>query len=160
MLHSFLVFATFRNYLNIWNVAPPFVSLRTVGTSSSISNPSLWHPHCWYDNTSLLLFFWVWTANKFIQSLNQVFYHDCLGFLTQFRMDLFGAAHGWRGPKRPSLSKICHTYLTLMKLGTVIPYLKKIQKIYESRDTPLEFCWHQHFFTENQQFLVYQEIQV
>ena len=33
--------------------------------------------------------------------------------------------------------KICHTYLTMMKLGTVIPYLKKIQKIYKSRDTPL-----------------------
>ena len=26
------------------------------------------------------------------------------------------------------LSKICHTYPTVMKLGTVIPYLKKIQK--------------------------------
>ena len=25
----------------------------------------------------------------------------------------------------------------MMKLGTVIPYLRKIQKIYESRDTPL-----------------------
>ena len=108
----------------------------------------------------LLLFFWVWTANKFIQSLNQVFCHDCLGFLTQFRMDLFGAAHGWRGLKRPSLSKTCHTYLTLMKLGTVIPYLKKTQKIHKLRDTPLQFCWHHHFFTENQQFLVYQEIQV
>ena len=33
--------------------------------------------------------------------------------------------------------KICLTYPTMMKLGTVIPYLKKIQKIYESRDTPL-----------------------
>ena len=28
----------------------------------------------------------------------------------------------------------------MMQLGTVIPYLKKIQKIYKSRDTPLEFC--------------------
>ena len=36
----------------------------------------------------------------------------------------------------PPLSKICHTYSTLMKLATVIPYLKKIQKIYKSRDTP------------------------
>ena len=45
------------------------------------------------------------------------------------------------GAKRPPpLPKICHTYLTMMKLGTVIPYLKKIQKIYKSRDTPLEFC--------------------
>ena len=57
-------------------------------------------------------------------------------------MGLFGAAHGWGGggPKRPPPPKICHTYPTVMKLGTVIPYPKKIQKIYESRDTPLEFC--------------------
>ena len=47
-----------------------------------------------------------------------------------------------------------------MKLSTVISYLKKIQKIYELRDTPLEFCWHQHFFTGNQQILLYQEIQI
>ena len=51
----------------------------------------------------------------------------------------------WRGGKKAALPKICHTYPTMMKLGTVIPYLKKIQKIYESRNTPLEFCWHQHF---------------
>ena len=42
--------------------------------------------------------------------------------------------------KARPLPKIRHTYPTMMKLGTVIPYLKKIQKIYESRDTPLEFC--------------------
>ena len=59
--------------------------------------------------------------------------------LILFRMGFFGAAHGW-GAKRPALYKICHTYPTMMKLGTVIPYPKKIQKIYESCDTPLEFC--------------------
>ena len=37
------------------------------------------------------------------------------------------------------LSKICHTYPTLMKLGTVIPYLWQMPKRYESRNTPLEF---------------------
>ena len=37
----------------------------------------------------------------------------------------------------PLLRKICHIYLTMMKLATVIPYLKKIQKIYESHDTSL-----------------------
>ena len=37
-------------------------------------------------------------------------------------------------------AQICHTYLTMIKFDTVIPYLKKIQKIYESRDTPPEFC--------------------
>ena len=61
--------------------------------------------------------------------------------LTLFRMGIFGAAHGWeRGAKKAPLPKICHTYPTMMKLGTVIPYPKKIQKIYESCDTPFEFC--------------------
>ena len=58
------------------------------------------------------------------------------------------------------LPKICHTYPAMMKLGAVIHYLKKIQKIYESCGTPLEFCWHQYFFTGNQQILIYQEIQI
>ena len=30
--------------------------------------------------------------------------------------------------KRPLLLKICHTYPTMMKVGTFIPYLNKIQK--------------------------------
>ena len=34
----------------------------------------------------------------------------------------------------------CHTYPTMTKLGTVISYPKKIQKLYESRDTAFEFC--------------------
>ena len=55
--------------------------------------------------------------------------------------------------------KIWLTYTTMMKLGTFIPYLEKIQ-IYKSPDTPLEFCWHQHFFTRKQQILLYQEIQI
>ena len=47
-------------------------------------------------------------------------------------MDFYGAAHGCTPPSLKSVS-----YPTMMKLDTVIPYLKKIQKIYESRDTPL-----------------------
>ena len=56
-----------------------------------------------------------------------------------------------RGSKKAPFPKICHTYCTMMKLDTVIPYLKKTQKINESRDTLFESCWHQHFFTGNQQ---------
>ena len=41
------------------------------------------------------------------------------------------------GAKNVPLSKICHTYPTMIKLGTVIPCLKKIQIIYEPRDTPV-----------------------
>ena len=60
------------------------------------------------------------------------------------------ADYGWR--MRP---KIFHTNPTMMKLGTVVAYLEKIKKIYESRDISLESSWHQHFFTGNQQLLCY-----
>ena len=55
-------------------------------------------------------------------------------------MDFSGAVHGWGGQGKnvPPLPKICHTYPTIRKFGTVISYLKKTQKIYESRDTSLE----------------------
>ena len=56
--------------------------------------------------------------------------------------------------------KGCHTHPTMMKFGTIIPYLKNIQKICESRDTYPELSWHQHFFTENEQILLYQKIQI
>ena len=41
------------------------------------------------------------------------------------------------GGQKDPLPKICHTYPTMMKLGI---YLKKIEKIYKSRDTPTDFC--------------------
>ena len=59
--------------------------------------------------------------------------------LTLFKIDIFGAAHEW-GAERSLLPKIFRTYPTMMKLGTVIPYLTKIQKTYESRDTHPDFC--------------------
>ena len=55
-------------------------------------------------------------------------------------MSLFGDAHGWGGGKKAPVPKIRQTYPTMIELGTVIPYLKKTQKLHESRDTPLEFC--------------------
>ena len=36
-------------------------------------------------------------------------------------------------------TKICRTYLAIMKRGTVIAYLTKIQRVYQSRETLLEF---------------------
>ena len=55
-------------------------------------------------------------------------------------MGLFGAAHkrGGRAKRPPFLKSVI--YHTMMKLGIVIPNPKKIQKIYESRDTTLQFC--------------------
>ena len=43
-------------------------------------------------------------------------------------MVLFEPAHGWGGGKKAHFSKIFHTCATIMKLETVVPYLKKIQK--------------------------------
>ena len=60
-------------------------------------------------------------------------------------MGIFGAAHGWGGVKS-------YTHPTMMKLGTVIPYLKKIQKICESRDTPLTSAYISIFSPEISQF--------
>ena len=59
----------------------------------------------------------------------------------RFRIGFFRAAHvlGGRIQKGP-LHKIFNTYPTMMKLDTVIPYVKKIKKIYKSCDTLLEFC--------------------
>ena len=82
--------------------------------------------------------------------------------LTLFRMGFFGAADKWEQgmAKNPILHKICQPYPTMVKLDTLIPYLRRIQKLYESRDIPLGFCWLQYFFTGNQQILLYQEIQI
>ena len=41
------------------------------------------------------------------------------------------------GNKKALLPKICYIFPTMMKLGTVIRYLKKIKKIFESLDTHL-----------------------
>ena len=46
---------------------------------------------------------------------------------------------GEGGKKTPPLLKMCHTHPTMMKIGKFITYLKKIQKLYESSDTPPEF---------------------
>ena len=87
-----------------------------------------------------------------------------LRFSKSFNIIQDGPFHGCsrmgEGEKRPPLPKIYHVYPTVMKPGTVIPYLKKIQKLCKSRDTHHEFCWHQHCFTENQQLLLYQEMQI
>ena len=61
--------------------------------------------------------------------------------LILFRKGFFGAPHGWRVARKfTPIPKICHTYPATMKGGTVIPHAKKIQKVYESRDTLLGLC--------------------
>ena len=60
----------------------------------------------------------------------------------------FRSCSRMRGPRRPPLSKICYTYPAIVRLGRVIPCLKKLEKIYESHGTSVEFRWDQHFLPE------------
>ena len=46
------------------------------------------------------------------------------------------------------------SYSTMMKLGTVILFVKKIQKIHESRDTPLEFYPQAFFYYKSTTFVI------
>ena len=75
-------------------------------------------------------------------------------------MGIFGAAHGCGGGQKGPFPKISHTYPAIMKLGTVIPYLKKIQKYMNHVTQPLKYADINIFLTGNQQILLYQEIQI
>ena len=101
---------------------------------------------------------WNFLSDMLMLSLKQVFWKKSVFFaLTLFRIGLFGAAHGWEGgggQKNPSppLPKICYTYPAIIKLGTVMPYLRKIQKIYESRDIHFEFADISIFHRKSENF--------
>ena len=113
---------------------------------------------CMTDMTNLISFYLIlfhyWAAFVVYQQnrVNNTTSNSLIIFflLTIFKIGLFGAAHA-SGCKNAHLHKICHTYPTMMKLSTVTPYLTKIQNIYKPRDPTIKFCWHQYFFTKNQQ---------
>ena len=85
----------------------------------------------------------------------------CLGQLINSLQDgLFWGCSRMGGPFWPPLPKIRDTNLAMMKRSTVISYLRKIKKMYKSHNTPLGFCWHQHFFTRNHQILLHHEIHI
>ena len=80
-------------------------------------------------------------------------------------MGFFEADQGWgRGVKKASkkdaLPKICHTYPTMIKLGTVIHYIKKFQTYMNHLTHPLSSADISIFFTGNQQILLCQEIHI
>ena len=120
-------------------------------------------------NTAQLLF---WKSSGYCFSISTLtvgnmqiyFYSTEMKNSTQLMIKLsFNPIQDWlfQGCSRmggPSLKSATHI-LQWWNLA-VIPYLRKIQKVYKSRDTSLEFCWHQHFFTRNQQILLHQEIHI
>ena len=58
-------------------------------------------------------------------------------FINRIQDGLFRGCSQIGGAKRSLLPKICHTYPTMMKLGTVVPYLKKIKKYMNHVTYPL-----------------------
>ena len=69
--------------------------------------------------------------SKFIFLFNKI--HGLFDFNHIQDGSFWGCSRMGVGAKRPPLPKICHTYPTMMKLFnwcTVMPYLKKIQKLY------------------------------
>ena len=87
--------------------------------------------------------------------------HTFLVILTLFRMGFFGAAHGWGGGKKAptSLKSVTHM-LQWWNLAQLYLTQRRSKKYMNHVTHPLEFCWHQHFFTANQQILLYQEVQI
>ena len=51
------------------------------------------------------------------------YFHDC--FFNSIQDGHFRGCSRMKGAKRPLLTKICHTYPAMMKLGTTMPYLSK-----------------------------------
>ena len=108
--------------------------------SGYVSHYRLWIRLCF------LYYFFHFESIKFRSSFSQMSFNPIQD--GHFRGCSWIGGGGKKGP----LPKICLTYPTVMKLGAVIPYLKKIKKIYESCDTIPEFCWHQHFLKEISKF--------
>ena len=73
-------------------------------------------------------------------------------YINHIQDGVFRAAHGWSGGKKIRLPKICHTYPITMKLGTVIRYLKKIQRLLNHMTHPLSSADISAFLPEISQF--------
>ena len=102
-----------------------------------------------------------WLVSQSINLFNLHFINNACSYsLILFRMGFLGLLMEV-GVCPPSLKSVTHI-LQWWNLANLkdIAYLRKTQKTYKSRDTSLEFCWHHHFFTRNQQILLHQEIQI
>ena len=76
----------------------------------------------------------------YFRNLGKRFFSSQIRDLNPIQDGLFRGCSRMRGQKgSPSLKSATWT-LQKMKLGPVITYPKKTQKIYESRDTSLQFC--------------------
>ena len=64
------------------------------------------------------------------------------------------------GKKAPTSLKSVTHMLQWWNLAQLYLTQRRSKKYMNHVTHPLEFCWHQHFFTANQQILLYQEVQI
>ena len=83
-----------------------------------------------YNQIPINLSWKLWKRKTNLNPIQDVLFRGC----SQMR------GRGGGGQKGHHPWNLSHTSYN----DAVIPYQKKIQKIYESRDTPLDFCWYQH----------------
>ena len=69
----------------------------------------------------------------------------------QISLTLFMDGGGQKSP----LPKICHTYHKMVKLGTVIPYLKKIKKYINHMTHPLSSADISFFYRKSANFVLH-----
>ena len=78
-----------------------------------------------------------------------------LAFLTLFRMGIFTAANGWRGTKKAfSLPKICHTYPTMMRLGSYTLPKEDPKNIWITWQTPWLLLTSAFFHWKSANFVI------
>ena len=67
-------------------------------------------------------------------------------YINPIQDGLFWGCSRMGGQKGPPSLKSVKLILQWSNLAQLYLTQRRSKKIYESRDTPLEFCWHQHFF--------------
>ena len=114
---------------------------------------------CQLKNLESFLYCWAFILLLMEKMIGHVIYFRELNTFETYQnlilLNLFCCCSrmgGGEEGKKASLPKICHTYPTMMKLGIVITYLKKNQKIYESSNTLLQFSWRRHFLPKINRF--------
>ena len=113
----------------------------------SVLQPDQVLKFCQMSEFILISCFRIWWNNSFDQKI--IFLRFIKRFLTSlFRVCRFGAAHGGLGKFETTSSpfKVRRKYTTMIKNHTVIPYLKRIQKLYKFHNAYFKSCWHQQFF--------------
>ena len=110
-----------------------------------ISDIWQWHglemkfPECWYRAMTL-------SSPRFWEC-------EMFSSLTLFRMGIFGAAYGWGGQK--GLHKICHTYPTMMKVGSYTLAKEDSKNVWITWHTPWVLLTSAFFHRKSADFVIW-----